>query len=138
MGDEPIVTLMDSYKKVASTRNSAIVVPNMGGDFSIKGLHIQMVQEISFDGAVGRDPHVHVAEFLSLCKIFRYGEKTEEAAMLSLFPLSLTQEAKKWLTKLPASSIHTWEELRKSFCKPFLSSRIVMGAEKQNPSFSPK
>ncbi|GKD17932.1 hypothetical protein Tco_1207090, partial [Tanacetum coccineum] len=56
--------------------------------------------ENKFDGYLRADPHDHIREFLAICNMFRYGETQSEAVKLLIFPFSLCDKAKTWLSNL--------------------------------------
>ena len=70
-----------------------------------------------FDGVNGT-PHEHLAHFYSAC-----GETSQsDALLIRQFVQSLKGPAFTWYTQLPPSSIHTWDDMPKSFLAHFVSS----------------
>ena len=55
----------------------------------------------------------------------KYNEVTEEALRLRLFPLSLSDRAKHWLTSQPSDSITSWNNLVQKFMTKFLLSAKI-------------
>jgi hypothetical protein len=130
--DRPMI---NRTRNVARTPGSAIVPPRMGDDFSVKGHHLKLIQETAFDGIMKTDPHKHVAEFVDLCNMFKYGNGLEDGVKLSLFPSSLTGEARTWLNELEPDSIRTWEELREAFVNRFFPPALARKLLNQIRSF---
>nr|GEV75492.1 ribonuclease H-like domain-containing protein [Tanacetum cinerariifolium] len=73
--DQP---MRESAKTIAPTPNSAIVRPNVDGNFVINGTQLKMILENKFDGKLRADPHDHIREFLEICVNFKYGETQKE------------------------------------------------------------
>ena len=70
-----------------------------------------------FDGVNGT-PHEHLTHFYSAC-----GETSQsDALLIRQFVQSLKGPAFTWYTQLPPSSIHTWDDMHKSFLAHFVSS----------------
>ncbi|KAG9442083.1 hypothetical protein H6P81_017937 [Aristolochia fimbriata] len=68
-----------------------------------------------FRGLSNEDPNEHIERFLELCDTFKFEDVTNEAVWLRLFPFTLRDRAKSWLSTLPPDSIQTWDELQKKF-----------------------
>ncbi|GJT85930.1 reverse transcriptase domain-containing protein [Tanacetum coccineum] len=78
-----------------------------------------MIKDRQFDGRSRADPHKHIAEFVEICGMFRYGNTNADAIKLKLFPSSLAGEAKIWFNELSPGVITTWEEMRQAFVSRF-------------------
>ncbi|GJS07145.1 reverse transcriptase domain-containing protein [Tanacetum coccineum] len=78
-------------------------------------------EDNQFDGRIRSDPHRHVADFLEISNLFRYGKNQEEAVMLRNFPFSLSGEAKIWLNELNEGTITSWNVLREAFISRYFS-----------------
>ncbi|GKD70461.1 hypothetical protein Tco_1324551 [Tanacetum coccineum] len=59
-----------------------------------------MIKDRQFDGRSRADPYKHIAEFVEICGMFRYGNTNADAIKLKLFPSSLAGEAKIWFNEL--------------------------------------
>ena len=62
---------------------------------------------------------MHLTNFLEVYDTIKYNGVTEEALKLRLFPLSLGDRAKHWLTSQPPDSITTWNDLVQKFLTKF-------------------
>ncbi|GJV35208.1 reverse transcriptase domain-containing protein [Tanacetum coccineum] len=116
MDDEP---MWAADHVVAPTPSSAITILETANEFAIKGNHLTLVKGNQFDGRTKTDPHKHIREFLGICDMFKYRDTKNEAVRLTMFPLSLTREAKTWLDELNEGTIETWDELRTAFISHF-------------------
>ncbi|GJX84313.1 reverse transcriptase domain-containing protein [Tanacetum coccineum] len=108
MDDEPIWA---ADRVVAPTPGSAITIPDIANEFSIKGNYLTLIKGNQFDGRTKTDPHKHIHEFLGIYDMFKYRDTKNEAARLMMIPLSLTGEVKTWLDELNEGTITTWDEL---------------------------
>ena len=62
---------------------------------------------------------MHLINFIEVCDTVKYNGVTEEALRLRLFPLSLGDKAKHWLTSQPPDSITSWNDLVQKFLTKF-------------------
>ncbi|GJW30537.1 hypothetical protein Tco_0047412 [Tanacetum coccineum] len=95
--DQP---MWGNNRAVAPTPGAAIVGVDLGDNFTVKGHHLSMIKDRQFDERSRTDPHKHIAEFVEVCGMFRYGNTNADAVKLKLFPSSLAGEAKIWFNKL--------------------------------------
>ncbi|GJV67324.1 hypothetical protein Tco_1482833 [Tanacetum coccineum] len=102
-------------RAVAPTPRAAIVAVDLGDNSTVKGHHLSMIKDRQFDGRTRADPHKHIAEFVKICGMFRYGNTNVDAIKLKLFPSSLSGDAKVWFNELSPGVITTWEEMRQAF-----------------------
>nr|GEX53107.1 reverse transcriptase domain-containing protein [Tanacetum cinerariifolium] len=114
--DQP---MWGNNQAVAPTPGAAIVAVDLGDNFTVKGHHLSMIKDQQFDGRSRADPHKHIAEFVKVCGMFRYGNTNANANKLKLLPSFLVGEAKIWFNELSPSVISTWEILRQAFVSRF-------------------
>ena len=117
--DDPFMLLEEFalQPKVVQTiiRRPPIQVNN----FELKPVTLQMLQNILFHGLPNENPNMHLTNFLEVCDTIKYNGVTEEALRLRLFPLSLGDRAKHWLTSQPPDSITSWNDLVQKFLTKF-------------------
>ena len=57
------------------------------------------------------DLNAHILNFLEVCDTVKYNGVSDDVIRLQLFPFSLKDKAKHWLTAKPPDSITSWDEL---------------------------
>ncbi|XP_038880527.1 uncharacterized protein LOC120072192 [Benincasa hispida] len=91
-----------------------------GTRFEMKSVMLQMLQTArQFGGSHGEDPHAHMKRFLETCNFFVIPRITPEKIRLSLFPNSLRDDAKQWVSSLEPEEITTWEKLVEKFMQKY-------------------
>ncbi|VVA24102.1 PREDICTED: LOW QUALITY PROTEIN [Prunus dulcis] len=101
-----------------SIRRSTIDANN----FEIKAAILSMIQHNSiFCGLSHEDPNTHISNFLEICDKFKINGASSDAIRLRLFPFSLKEKAKSWLTSQPPNSITTRDDLATKFLAKFFS-----------------
>ncbi|XP_073152742.1 uncharacterized protein [Henckelia pumila] len=110
-------SMMDSALPSIENARPSIIRPTIAANqFDIKPAIIQMVQNtVQFGGMKIDDPYAHLTNFLEICDTFKMQGVSDDTIRLRLFPFSLRDKAKAWLTNLPAGSITTWDDLAKAF-----------------------
>ncbi|CAA0809015.1 Unknown protein, partial [Striga hermonthica] len=90
-------------------------IPVNANNFELKPSYISMVQNNQFGGHPTEDPNQHLTQFLQICDLVKYNGVSEDAIRLRLFPFSLRDKARSWLSMISDGSIKTWEELNQKF-----------------------
>ena len=117
--DDPFM-LLDEFVLPPTVVQTAIRWPPIqANNFELKSVTVQMLQNILFHGLPHENPNMHLTNFLEVCDTIKYNGVTEEALRLQLFPLSLGDRAKHWLTSQPPYSITTWNDLVQKFLTKF-------------------
>ena len=87
---------------------------------------LQMLNNIQFNGLPTENSKAHLTNYIEVCDMVKYNGVNEEALRLRLFPLSLSDQAKHWLTNQPPDSITSWNDLvHKFLTKIFPPSKIA-------------
>ena len=95
--------------------------PIQANNFELKGVILQMLNNIQFHGLPGENPNAHLTCFIEVCDTVKYNGVTKEALRLQLF-----HRAKHWLTSQPPDSITSWNDLVQKFLtKIFPPSKIA-------------
>ena len=112
--------LLDEFVLPPTVVQTAIRRPPIqANNFEWKSVTVQMLQNILFHGLPHENLNMHLTNFLEVCDNIKYNGVTEEALRLRLFPLSLGNKAKHWLTSQPPDSITTWNDLVQKFLTKF-------------------
>ena len=119
-----------------------LIPPIQANNFELKVVTLQLLQGILFHGLPSKDPNTHLTSFLEVCNNVKCNGVTEEAIRLRLFPLSLSDRTKKWLTFEPPNSITSWADLVQFFltkyCHPAKTAQMRIKinnfAQKDNES----
>ena len=80
---------------------------------------LQMLQNILFHGLPSENSNMDLSNFIEVCDTIKFNGVTEEALKLRLFPFSLGDRAKHWLTSQPPDSITSWNDLVQKFLIKF-------------------
>ena len=92
-----------------------------------------MLHNIQFHGLPSENPTAHLTSFIEVCDTVKYNGVTEEALRLRLFPLSLSDRAKHWLTSQPPDSITSWNDfVQKFLTKIFPPAKIAQLVQEIN------
>ncbi|XP_073119954.1 uncharacterized protein [Henckelia pumila] len=127
--EQPVYrSMMDlALPNIESSRPSIIRPTVAANHFEIKPAILQMIQNtLKFGGTVIDEPYVHLTNFLEICDTFKIQGVSDDAIRLRLFPFSLRDKAKAWLTNLPAGSIMTWDDLAKYFLTKYFPPSKLM------------
>ena len=82
--------------------------PIQANNFELKAMTLQLLQGIQFHGSPSKDLNTHLTSFLEVCDNVKYNGVIEEVVRLRIFPLSLSNRAKQWLTSELPDSIISW------------------------------
>lgn len=109
----------------------AIIPPPLppGEKFSITSTMIQLMNLKGLFGGLHRnDLNMNLVNFITICKSFDNPGVFQNANRLRLFPLSLSGEAKIWLSKLGPDTIINWRQMKDAFLEWFFppSKRVQL------------
>ena len=113
--DDPDMLLEEFALPPTVIRSVICRPPIQANNFELKAVTLQLLQGIQFHRLRSEDPNTHLTRFLEVCNNVKYNGVTEEAIRLRLFPLSLRDRAKQWLTSKPPDSIISWADLVHKF-----------------------
>ena len=72
------------------------------------------------------DPVFHLSTFVELCDMRKKRDMDNDVVKLKLFPFSLRDKSKAWLSSLPRNSIGTWDTCKEAFiAKYFPPTKII-------------
>ena len=104
--------LLEEFALPPTVVQSAIRRPPIqANNFELEGVMLQMLHNIQFHGLPSENLNAHLTSFVEVCDTVNYNGVTEETLRLRLFPLSLSDRAKHWLTSQPPNSITSWNDL---------------------------
>ncbi|GKB65240.1 zinc finger, CCHC-type containing protein [Tanacetum coccineum] len=139
MRDEnPIHTLRDYSKPSHEGYRNTIELPVGNNMVPLRSDTIWLVKNgCSFHGLRSEDPNQHLKDFLKLVDSLDLDGENRERTCLRLFQLSLRDQARNWLERLPTGSITTWEDLNTrflaQFCPPGRATKL-QGLTTKSPS----
>ena len=112
--------LLEEFALPPTVVQSAIQRPPIQAKiFKLKAMTLQMLQTILFHRLPSENLNMHLTKFIEVCDTIKYNGVAEEALRLRLFPLSLGDRAKHWLTSQPPDSISSWNDLVQKLLKKF-------------------
>ena len=119
--DDPFM-LLEEFSLLPIVVQTAIRRPPIqANNFELKSVTLQMLQNILFHRLPNENLNMYLTNFIEECDTIKYNGVTEEALRLRLFPLSLGDRAKNWLTSQPSDSITSWNNLVQKFLTKFFS-----------------
>ena len=99
--DDPYMLLEEFSLSPTVVQTAIRRPPIQANNFELKSVTLQMLQNILFHGLPNENPNMHLTNFLEVYDTIKYNGVTEEALRLRLFPLSLGDRSKHWLTSKP-------------------------------------
>ena len=131
--DDPFMLLEEFSLPPIVVQTAIRRPPIQANNFELKSVTLQMLKNIMFHGFPNENPNMHLTNFIEVCDKVNYNGVTEEALKLRLFPLSLGDKAKHWLTSQPLDSITSWNDLVQKFMtKFFLPGKIAQLVQEIN------
>ena len=109
--DNPYMLLEEFALPLTVVQSAIRRPPIQANNFELKEVTLQMLHNIQFHGLPSENPNAHLTSFIEVCDTIKYNGVTKESLRLRLFPLSLSDRAKHWLTGQPPDSIISWNDL---------------------------
>lgn len=137
-GNNPPRSMLEhSQPSIDGTRSSILRPIVRANQFEIKQAIIQMILNTVLFGVATTDyPNTHIENFLEICDFFKHNDVSDDDIRLRLFPFSLRDRDKSWLTSLPAGSITTLEEMGKAFLYKYFPPSKTMKMRTYITNFS--
>ncbi|KAL4311744.1 hypothetical protein GQ457_01G025110 [Hibiscus cannabinus] len=108
--------IRDHLNPILDDLNPGIVAPDIqAAHFELKPVMFNMLNSIGqFGGMPHQDARQNIRNFLEVCDSFRKQGVHEDVLKIKLFPYSLRDRARAWLSGVPAGSMESWFDLCKS------------------------
>nr|GEU44105.1 hypothetical protein [Tanacetum cinerariifolium] len=113
---------MEQYLSLTrGNQEPGVVKPKIRGNvnFEIKSQFMQELREDTFFGNKNDDAHEHVEWVLDIVSLFNIPGVTHDVVMLRVFPITLTESAKRWVDKLTSGIVNTWELFKNAFIQRY-------------------
>ncbi|KAK8578731.1 hypothetical protein V6N12_069075 [Hibiscus sabdariffa] len=109
--------IRDHLAPMLDDLSPGIVAPEIqAAHFELKLVIFNMLNSIGqFGGSPREDARQHIRAFLEVCDSFRQQGVHEDVLKLKLFPYSLRDRARDWLSGVPSGSMQSWADLCHSF-----------------------
>nr|GEW72947.1 RNA-directed DNA polymerase, eukaryota, nucleotide-binding alpha-beta plait domain protein [Tanacetum cinerariifolium] len=98
-----------------------MVKPKIGNDVELE-FNSNFMRELRrklFKGTDDEDAHEHVRRVLEITNLFYFLDVTHDAIMLRVFPISLKEPGLRWINRLSAGLVTTWDLLEKAFIRQY-------------------
>ncbi|GKE61101.1 RNA-directed DNA polymerase, eukaryota, nucleotide-binding alpha-beta plait domain protein [Tanacetum coccineum] len=106
-----------------------VVKPKIDNDvkFEINSNFIRELRRKLFKGTDDEDAHEHMRRVLEIADHFHFPSVTHNVVMLKVFPITLKGPALRWINRLSAGLVTTWDLFEKAFirqyCPPFKTAK---------------
>ncbi|KAK8616740.1 hypothetical protein V6N13_116710 [Hibiscus sabdariffa] len=109
--------IRDYLAPILDDLNPVILAPEFqAAHLELNPLMFDMLNSIGrFGGAPHEDARHHIHAFLEVCDSFRHQGVHQDVLKLKLFPYSLRDRARAWLSGVPSYMMESWTDLCKSF-----------------------
>ncbi|GJR70962.1 reverse transcriptase domain-containing protein [Tanacetum coccineum] len=106
------------------------------------GLRHHMIQQFQntcqFHGLPGDDANRHIDKFLEITQHMKQNGVSDDALRLSLFPYSLTHHAIAWYDRLQRNSIHSFDDMMRTFLSKYFPPSMVTKLRNEITKFEQK
>ncbi|GKA83641.1 reverse transcriptase domain-containing protein [Tanacetum coccineum] len=98
-----------------------MVKPKISNDveFEINSNFMRELRGKLFKGIDDEDAHEHVRRVLEIADLFHFLSVTHDVVMLRVFPITLKGPALRWINKLSAVLVTTWDLFAKAFIRQY-------------------
>nr|GEZ25677.1 hypothetical protein [Tanacetum cinerariifolium] len=83
--------------------------------FEIKGQFLKELKDNTFSRNKDDDAYGNVEKVLEITSLFNKPRILKDAIMLWVFPITLIGAAKRWMERIPAGTVDTWDLLKATF-----------------------
>ncbi|GJU72136.1 protein kinase-like domain, concanavalin A-like lectin/glucanase domain protein [Tanacetum coccineum] len=77
------------------------------------------LREDTFSGNKNDDAHENMERVLDITSLFNISGVSHDVVMLRVFPITLTEAAKRWVDRLPPGTVDSWDLFKKSFIQRY-------------------
>ncbi|GJU85552.1 retrovirus-related pol polyprotein from transposon TNT 1-94 [Tanacetum coccineum] len=113
---------MEQYmSKTRGNYGSGVVRPKINDKthIELKGKYLKELRENTFSDFKHKDANEHIKKVLEIIDLFHIPKVAQDQVMLSVFPMSLTGAASRWLRNEPSGLITNWETLKMKFLNKY-------------------
>ncbi|GKA12981.1 reverse transcriptase domain-containing protein [Tanacetum coccineum] len=98
-----------------------MVKPKNGNDveFEINSNFMRELRRKLFKGTDDKDAYEHVRRVLEIAYLFHFPGFTHDVVMLRVFPVTLKGPALRWINRLSAGLVTTWDLFEESFIRQY-------------------
>ncbi|KAL9233241.1 hypothetical protein vseg_008264 [Gypsophila vaccaria] len=126
-----------SMPDAASILSGFAMPETIQGNFEIKPAFLNLVERNQFGGNATEDPSRHMQMFTDYCSTLKQSGITQSKIREMLFPLSLRDRAREWITDLDkeAAGITDWNSLALAFYQKYYPPERTNQLRSQITSF---
>ncbi|GJZ52478.1 hypothetical protein Tco_0606993 [Tanacetum coccineum] len=109
---------MEKYLGVVQNNHrTGMIRPEIGRNvnFEIKSQFLRELKDTTFSENKDKDAYEHVDKVLEITSLFNIPGILKDVIILWVFPITLTSAAKRWMRRVPAGTINTWDLLKKAW-----------------------
>ncbi|GJY59551.1 hypothetical protein Tco_0459443 [Tanacetum coccineum] len=113
---------MEQYlARVQDDIRLGVVNPKIDNDveFEINSNFIRELRRKLFKGTDDKVAHELVQRVLEIADLFHFPGITHDVVMLRVFPITLKGPALRWINRLSAGLVTTWDLLEKAFIRQY-------------------
>nr|GEV62490.1 hypothetical protein [Tanacetum cinerariifolium] len=104
-------------------------------EFEINSNFMRELRRKFFKDTDDKDAHEHVRRVLEIVDLFHFLGVTHDTVMLRVFSITFKGPALRWINRLSAGSITTWDLLEKAFIRKYCPHFKTAKKLERNPQF---